>query len=108
VDYQRVHGGAGHYFRTISEPGIDALTTVAPARAADNFRAPVLLVYGAKDSAIPVRQSETMARAIGQAGRPVTLIRLEEEDHGLSTSASRQRVLEGLETFLDLCLQPAG
>ena len=106
--YQRVHGGAGYFFRTIGEPGTDALTTVAPARAAENFRAPVLLVHGAMDSVTTVRQSATMARALRQAGRPVAFIQLEDEDHGLSTSASRQRVLEELEKFLDRCLKPAG
>ena len=63
---------------------------------------------GPADSVVPFRQSETMARMLKQAGKQVTLVKLDGEDHWLSRSATRQRVLEEMETFLALHLQPTG
>ena len=72
----------------------------SPARSASTVRAPVLLLHGADDSVVPIQQSKAMQRALLEAGKPVTFVTLTGEDHWLSRSATRTRVLQELETFL--------
>ena len=72
----------------------------SPARSAATLRAPVLLLHGADDTVVPIQQSRTMERALKEAGKPVTFVTLDGEDHWLSRSATRTRVLQELETFL--------
>jgi len=72
----------------------------SPARAANHFRAPVLLLHGTDDSVVPFAQSEMMARALKAAGKPHQLIALESEDHWLSSSSTRIRMLKEIERFL--------
>jgi dipeptidyl aminopeptidase/acylaminoacyl peptidase len=72
----------------------------SPSRAATEVRAPVLLLHGVNDSVVPVSQSREMAKALKSLSKPHTLIELPGEDHWLSRSESRIRVLTELETFL--------
>jgi dipeptidyl aminopeptidase/acylaminoacyl peptidase len=60
----------------------------------------VLLLHGADDTVVPIQQSRTMERALKEAGKPVTFVTLTGEDHWLSRSATRTRVLQELEKFL--------
>lgn len=78
----------------------------SPARAAADVRAPVLLVHGVDDSVVPVAQSRRMAKALQGLGKPHTLIELPGEDHWLSRSESRLRVLTEMESFLATHLKP--
>jgi dipeptidyl aminopeptidase/acylaminoacyl peptidase len=72
----------------------------SPARAADNVKAPILLLHGADDTVVPVSQSKTMERALTAAGKTYTFVELPGEDHWLSRGATRARVLREMETFL--------
>lgn len=72
----------------------------SPARAAASVRAPILLLHGADDTVVPISQSESMEKALRQLNKPVNLIELPGEDHWLSRSETRIRVLKELETFL--------
>ena len=76
------------------------LEVSSPARRAAEIRAPVLLIHGRHDTTVPYAQSELMQRAMTAAGRPVQLVALETDDHYLSTSATRTRMLEALDGFL--------
>jgi dienelactone hydrolase len=71
----------------------------SPARAARNVRSPVLLLHGVDDSVVPVAQSRGMMNALG-GNPPHELIELPGEDHWLSRSATRIRVLTEMERFL--------
>ncbi len=77
----------------------------SPSRAAADVRAPVLLLHGVNDSVVPVTQSREMAKALKSLDKPHTLIELPGEDHWLSRSDSRTRVLTEMETFLATYLQ---
>jgi dipeptidyl aminopeptidase/acylaminoacyl peptidase len=77
----------------------------SPSRAAANIRAPVLLLHGVNDSVVPVSQSREMAKALKSLAKPHTLVELLGEDHWLSRSDSRTRVLTEMETFLATYLQ---
>jgi dipeptidyl aminopeptidase/acylaminoacyl peptidase len=77
----------------------------SPSRAAANVRAPVLLLHGVNDSVVPITQSREMATALKSLAKPYTLIELPGEDHWLSRSDSRTRVLTEMEAFLATHLQ---
>jgi dienelactone hydrolase len=72
----------------------------SPARYARSIRAPILLLHGTNDSVVPFAQSQMMANALTAVGAPYKLIALESEDHWLSSSATRIRLLAEIETFL--------
>lgn len=78
----------------------------SPARAARNVRAPILLMHGVDDSVVPIAQSRGMIKALG--GAPHELIELPGEDHWLSSSTTRIRVLTEMERFLAKHLPVAG
>ena len=91
VEYWKDHVGSA------SEPNTVAKS---PSRSAASFKAPVLLLHGVDDTVVPIQQSRTMERELKAAGKPVTLVSLTGEDHWLSRSATRTRVLQELEKFL--------
>jgi dipeptidyl aminopeptidase/acylaminoacyl peptidase len=91
VAYWRDHIGSKH------DP---KLAQVSPVHAADKITIPVLLIHGVDDTVVPVTQSERMDRALGALQRPHKFVRLAGEDHWLSRSETRTRVLTELETFL--------
>lgn len=78
----------------------DAIDAVSPALHADKFKAPVLLIHGASDLIVPIRQSEMMNDALKNAGKPVQYIRIEGDDHSLVEDASRRQALTALGEFL--------
>ena len=78
----------------------DAIDAVSPALHADKFKAPVLLIHGASDLIVPIRQSEMMNDALRNAGKPVQYIRIEGDDHSLVEDASRRQALTALGEFL--------
>jgi dipeptidyl aminopeptidase/acylaminoacyl peptidase len=99
VSYWKDHIGGARSPEVISK---------SPARAAASVRAPVLLLHGVNDSVVPVTQSRGMAKALKALDKPHTLIELAGEDHWLSRSESRIRVLTEIETFLATHLQAGG
>lgn len=81
------------------------LAARSPARQADKTRAPVLLLHGVDDTVVPIAQSRKMARALKDAGKPHEFLELPGEDHWLSRSATRIRVLEETGRFLETHLR---
>jgi pimeloyl-ACP methyl ester carboxylesterase len=80
------------------EAGFVAATS--PIRHVDDVRAPVLLIAASDDTTVPYEQSAKMRLALEKAGKPVEMVTLDGDDHYLSSSASRTRMLESLERFL--------
>jgi dipeptidyl aminopeptidase/acylaminoacyl peptidase len=78
----------------------------SPARSARTIRAPVLLMHGTDDSVVPLAQSEIMVNALKAAGKTYQFVPLQGEDHWLSTSATRIRMLSEIERFLAASLEP--
>lgn len=72
----------------------------SPARAAEQVRAPVLLLHAEQDTVVPIAQSATMERALVDARKTCTFVRLPGEDHWLSKSVTRTQVLVEMERFL--------
>ena len=78
----------------------DKLREVSPVNAAEQFKAPLLLIHGRDDTIIPLQQSQIMYRAMKKAGRDVELVVLDGEDHWLSTSETRMRALTEINRFV--------
>jgi dipeptidyl aminopeptidase/acylaminoacyl peptidase len=78
----------------------DRLRAASPARHADLVKCPVLLMHGDKDSSVLIEQSEIMADALTRAGKDVTFVKLEGDDHSLELGATRIKMLSELERFL--------
>ncbi|MCB1625878.1 MAG: S9 family peptidase [Pseudomonadales bacterium] len=72
----------------------------SPARNVEKIRAPTLLLHGTDDAVVPVLQSRIMATALKERGKAVELIELPGEDHWLSRSDTRTRVLNEIDRFL--------
>lgn len=73
---------------------------VSPRRNAARADAPVLLVHGKDDTVVPFHQSEAMADALRNAGKPYEMVVLREEDHWLSRAATRKQMLEAVMSFV--------
>jgi dipeptidyl aminopeptidase/acylaminoacyl peptidase len=76
------------------------IRTKSPINSVDAIRIPVLVAYSAGDAVVPNEQSERMAEALGKAGKPVTVMKLPQEDHWMSRSETRVQLLHALESFL--------
>jgi dipeptidyl aminopeptidase/acylaminoacyl peptidase len=86
----------------IGDPDKDraAIDAVSPARHADKFKAPVLLIHGADDTVVPSTQSNIMNDALKGAGKPVQYIRIKGDDHSLVENESRRTALQAISEFL--------
>ena len=69
------------------------------ARAAE-IRAPVLLLHGSADSAVPLAQSEALATALRAAGATVEHHVYDGEGHGWRRSATIADDFERIDAFL--------
>lgn len=77
------------------------LDALSPARRAGRADAPVLLIHGRDDTVVPFSHSAKMADGLRDAGKPVEFIELEGEDHYLSNSATRKRMLQATVDFIE-------
>ena len=82
------------------EGGREQLEAISPAEHAENFRAPVLLVHGKDDTVVEIDQSVKMYRALNKAGKDVTFVRLDGEDHWLSSAETRIEALKTVAEFI--------
>lgn len=87
----------------IGDPDKDreAIDAVSPALHADKFKAPVLLIHGAADTVVPIRQSEIMNDALKAGQKSVQYIRINGDDHSLVDNDSRRTALSALGEFLN-------
>lgn len=84
----------------IGEEDAAAMARLSPARLASRADAPVLLIHGIDDTVVPIAQSEAMAEALAEAGKPHELIRMKGEDHWLSRDETRSTMLRASVEFL--------
>jgi dipeptidyl aminopeptidase/acylaminoacyl peptidase len=69
------------------------LKALSPVNRVGRGFSPTLLFHGAKDTHVPVQQSESMARALKAAGVEVELVIKPNEEHGWSDNAADQKTL---------------
>ena len=77
------------------------LNDISPLRHAADAAIPILLIHGKDDTVVPIEQSEQMEAALRAAGKPVTFVKLDGEDHWLSKMESRQQMLSAMVTFIE-------
>lgn len=76
------------------------LKAISPIEFAGNFKVPVLLLHGEDDTVVDYNQSRTMEKALKDAGKDVTLVKLDGEDHWLSSGETRLDTLKAIDKFL--------
>ena len=86
----------------------ERLADISPVNFAEDFMAPVLLVHGARDLVVPIRQSTVMKTALEKAGKDVSMVRLKGEDHFLSTTEMRIEALRAIAVFVDNAIGDKG
>jgi dipeptidyl aminopeptidase/acylaminoacyl peptidase len=77
-----------------------ALAAISPAQQAGRFDAPILLIHGQDDTVVQIEQSQILFDALRGAGKPAEFVSLPGEDHWLSTSQTRQAMLNASVGFL--------
>lgn len=63
------------------------LQAVSPACHVENFRDPLLVYYGERDTLIPPEHSRLLIRRMQAAGKDVTVVSLPDEAHGFANPA---------------------
>ncbi|MDR3415128.1 MAG: prolyl oligopeptidase family serine peptidase [Nevskia sp.] len=84
-----------------SSPGDALVSSLSPARHADQAGVPLLLIDTRDDSVVPSDQSRRMAESLQRAGKPFELVELPGDDHWLAQGETRTRVLNALIRFLE-------
>jgi dienelactone hydrolase len=74
---------------------------VSPRRLAARADAPVLLIHGKDDTVVPYKQSQVMADALKDAGKPYEMVTLAGEDHWLSQAETRKKMLSETMRFVE-------
>ncbi|HXC54638.1 MAG TPA: S9 family peptidase [Rhizomicrobium sp.] len=77
------------------------LSEISPLHHVAQETIPILLIHGKDDTVVPIDQSEAMAAALTAAGKPVTFLKLDREDHWLSNAETRQQMLQATVAFLE-------
>ena len=80
------------------DPRLSEISPLDHAAAAD---VPILLIHGTSDTIVPISQSEAMESTLRAAGRPVSFVKLDSEDHWLSRSETREQMLQATVAFLE-------
>ncbi len=96
------HRFEAHYFETLIGPWPEASATYrqrSPLHHAERIQAPVILFHGLDDPVVPAAQSQRLALALQERGRPVELHLFPGEGHGFRDGAVQRQVLEATELF---------
>ncbi|MEL6877359.1 MAG: alpha/beta fold hydrolase [Pseudomonadota bacterium] len=79
----------------------DTWDAVSPLRSAAKADAPIMLIHGRDDIVVPYSHSAKMADKLKDADKPHEMISLKGEDHWLSRSETRRRMLEAAVGFVE-------
>jgi acetyl esterase/lipase len=71
-------------FAATGPDAADILRRASPVAYASSGDAPFLIIHGAKDEVVPLEQSQALAMSLQAAAVPVTLIVVENAEHGLA------------------------
>lgn len=77
------------------------LDEVSPIRHVAKVTVPVLLIHGRDDIVVDIGQSRRMEKALKAAGKDVTFIELQGEDHWSSVEARRIEMSNAIITFIE-------
>lgn len=97
------YDGFEYWKDTIAKGDIDAdaLDAISPAKNAENFSAPVLLIYSTRDEIVLPEQSKRMAKALKKVGKPYEIIKIKDEEHGFEDIENRQKTITAIVKFIN-------
>jgi cephalosporin-C deacetylase-like acetyl esterase len=100
--YHRDTAAQLYWERFIGASGPDdpSAEAISPLRHLDAITVPVLLIHGQDDTVVPFEQSQLMYDALRNAHKDVELVPLTAEDHWLSRSETRLKMLDTSVAFL--------
>ena len=78
----------------------DRWAEISPRRLASRADAPIMLIHGRDDTVVLYSHSTEMADRLKDHGKPYELVELEGEDHWLSLSETRLKMLESAVSFV--------
>lgn len=87
-----------------TEEGLELLKSRSPFNFAAQTKGRMLIVQGANDIRVPVRESEQVVDAMRKAGAPVTYLLYPDEGHGIVRSENNRSFLAISEAFFGRCL----
>ena len=87
-------------FLGVADPSDKKLDDISPLRHADQITVPLMLIHGRDDVTVPYDQSADLVKALKHLGKPAEFVTLDKEDHNLSSSATRLRMLQSSVEFL--------
>lgn len=85
----------------------ELLRELSPLRRIDAMRAPVLVVHGARDTNVPVGESEQIVEAIRARGGESRLLLFDDEGHDIVIRENRHRVATAMVDWLSRCFAPS-
>ena len=100
---ESTHRFEAHYLDSIVGPlpeTADRYRQHSPVTVADRIQAPLLILQGREDKAVPPAQSESIAERLRALGRDVEIHLYDGEGHGWRRPESVQDELERTESFL--------
>ena len=100
IEHRHGSGALGYWREHIGAPFDPSLLQRSPLHVAERITAPILLLHSSDDTVVPFAQSAGMAHALASAHKAATLVALPGDDHWLSHSETRTRMLQELEKFL--------
>ena len=108
-DMGRNHWVIDYWSEFIGDPKSEKelLKDISPVNHAEAFQAPVLLIHGDDDTVVPIKQSRAMEKALKRAGKDVSFVRLNGEDHWMSEGKTRTDALRATAEFVDQHIGPA-
>ncbi len=93
------HTSAWYYWKDyFGDPATYA--AASPAANAAACTVPVLIIHGKDDTVVPMEQSTRMVAALKAAGKDVTFVQYDHEDHWETTESARTDMMKTIVAFL--------
>jgi dipeptidyl aminopeptidase/acylaminoacyl peptidase len=94
-------GASQYWLESIGDPVIDKakLISTSPARNAEKFQIPILLLHGEWDWVVPIEQSRKMSKELSRANKQVEFIEVPETGHSYWDNKEEENLYLKLEEF---------
>lgn len=76
------------------------LRAISPVNLVDRMQAPLLIIHGRDDPAVPFSQARSLVTALEKAGRPPEFMAKYNEQHGLLDYRNRVEMYQRIDAFL--------
>ena len=97
-DYRRQHRES-EYGRLAEDRAV--LERVSPVNYIERMTAPLLVIHGANDPRVPLREAEQLVARLAALGRTVELLVFDDEGHGVKLLKNKRVAYSAIARFLD-------